>query len=278
MIVKIKSRKNQTYRQLLEYMLHDNDRLSGKEGFVVAHNLKGNRIDSWVDQLKALEAGRVHRRKNSVTMTHEILSWHADDAKHMTKGKMERMTREYIRMRGVRGAKVLAIPHYNKSHYHVHLLVSGVDAVGRAMRLSRDELRDLKINVQQYQVENFPELRNSLPAHGHKSSGRETDNEREYKKRTGKLSVREEVAMLVRSCHSQAISEDDFYERLKKIGLNTYRRGGKVYGVECNGRKYRFSSLGIDIGESTARDHFHDFEKDIARLRHTKRSRRKREK
>jgi hypothetical protein len=263
MIVKIKSRKNQTYRQLLEYMLHDNDRLAGKEGFVVAHNLKGNRIDSWVDQLKALETGRVHRRKNSVTMTHEILSWHADDAKHMSMEKMERMTREYIRMRGVRGAKVLAIPHYNKSHYHVHLLVSGVDAAGKAMRLSREELHELKKRAQQYQIEKFPELSNSLPAHGRRSKERKTDKEVQFKKRKGKMSEREAVTVLVRSCHSQATSENDFYERLEKNGLKTYLRGGKVYGVERNGKKYRFKTMGMDLEF----EHTIDFAREIEGLR-----------
>lgn len=252
MIVKIKSRKSQTFRQLIEYMLHDTDRLSPKEnGFVIAHGLRGNTVDGWVKQLKENEAGRVHRRKNSVVLTHEILSWHENDSSEITPEKLELMTREYIRLRcNEKTAKVLAIPHYNKDHYHVHLLVSGVDANGKAMRMSRDELGELKRNVQQCQVERFPELIHSLPAHGRKTKQRETDNEREYKKRTGKMSAREEVTLLVHECRSQAISETDFYERLGAQGLKTYQRGGMVYGVERDGRKYRFKTISIPLGIS----------------------------
>lgn len=263
MIVKIKSRKNQTYRQLLEYMLHDNDRLSGKEGFVVAHNLKGNRIDSWVDQFKALEAGRIHRRKNSVTMTHEILSWHADDARHMTKEKMERMTREYIRIRGVRGAKVLAIPHYNKSHYHVHLLVSGVDGTGKAMRLSRAEFGEIKTKAQQFQIDIFPELKNSVVVHSRKSQKHIHDKEVQYKKRTGKISTREELSEVVHLCRSRSHSKNDFFQFLKVAGIEVYLRRGKETGVRSGNRKFRFKNFGIDLEFG----HINDLDMEVEKVR-----------
>ncbi len=248
MIVKIKSRKNKTYRQLIEYMLHDNDRLSGREGFVVAHNLKGNKIDSWVNQLKELEVGRVLRRKDSVTMTHEILSWHKDDARHITAEKMEQMTREYIRLRvGVRGAKVLAIPHYNKEHYHVHLLVSGVDTTGKAMRMSRGEFGDIKKQVQQHQITNFRELTKSVVAHGRKSKLRVNDQEVQMKQRMKKVSIHEKVREAVLECQAQARSQEDFLVQLQRKNLEVYVRGGKLYGVVQDNRKFRFGTLGVQL-------------------------------
>lgn len=234
-------------------MLHDKDRLSGKGGFVVAHNLKGNRIDGWVNQLKAIEAGRTRKRKDSVTMYHEILSWSDLDTPSMTPEKMERMTREYVKKRGVNGA-ILAVPHFNKNHYHVHLLVSGVDRSGKAMRLSREELADLKRQIQSFQVEQFPELHNSLPAHGRKSKLCATEKEMQYKKRTGKQTMREKVAEIVTSCLKRSKSDEEFFALLLEQDMETYVRGRRVYGVVCEGRKFRFGTLGIDLHDQISKD------------------------
>src|SRR5258705_13076971 len=112
MIVKIKSHKRPTFRKLLDYMLNDTDRLHDKLGnsFCITHNLKGSSIDSWEKQLKENETYRKQKRSNSVYFTHEILSWHRDDAKHINLEKMEIMAREYIRFRNQRGMYV-AVPH-----------------------------------------------------------------------------------------------------------------------------------------------------------------------
>src|SRR6185295_9343689 len=99
MIVKIKSHKRPSFKKLLDYILNDKDRLFDKSGnsFVVTHNLKGNTIESWERQFKENETHRQRKRINSVYLTHEILSWHRDDAKNITLEKMEIIAREYIR-------------------------------------------------------------------------------------------------------------------------------------------------------------------------------------
>lgn len=227
-------------------MLHDTDRLSPKErGFVVAHGLRGNTVASWVKQLKAHEATRVHKRKNSVVLTHELLSFHAADTNSITPEKLERLTREYIRLRG--NGKFLAVPHYDKSHYHVHILASGVDVNGKAMRMSRSELGELKKKIQQYQVERYPELSKSLPTHGRKSKLRVTDKEIQMKKRTKKQTTRERVAEMVNLCRLRSRSDEKFFVLLSEKGMEVYQRGGKPYGVLFNERKYRFATLGMGV-------------------------------
>ncbi|TND10172.1 MAG: hypothetical protein FD123_420 [Bacteroidetes bacterium] len=248
MIVKVKSHKNKSYRKLLEYMLHDKDRLSGKgRGFLVTHNLKGNKIDEWVAQLAENETRRLRKRKDSVILTHEILSWHRDDARQITSEKMEEMVREYIRLRNP-GGMYLAVPHYDKEHYHVHILVSGIEyKTGKAMRMSRAEFSDLKKNIQAYQQEQFPELSHSVVDHGKKRKARISEKEYQAGKRTGKMTKREEVRQFVESCYMHASSQEDFLERLQVCKLPVYERGGRITGVVVNGKKYRFKKLGIDV-------------------------------
>ncbi len=227
-------------------MLHDKDRITpNQEGFVIAHNLRGNQISGWVFQLKANDAERKVKRKDSVTMYHEILSWHKDDARSITPEKMEQMTREYIRLRGATGAKILAVPHYNKSHYHVHLLVSGVDTAGKAMRLSRSELGELKKQIQNFQIEKFPELTKSIVAHGRNWKVRTTDKEVQMVHRVKKMSTRERIRIIVLECQERATSEHNFLVLLRARNVATYMRGGKVYGVTYDEKRYRFSSLGL---------------------------------
>lgn len=252
-------------------MLHDKHRLSGQgRGFVVAHNLKGNRIDDWVRQLKENETHRKRRRKDSVIITHEMLSWHKDDVRNMTPQKMEAMTREYIRLRGSRGV-YLAVPHFDRGHWHVHILVAGVEyKTGKAMRMSRKELADLKKNIQQYQVRQYPELSHSVVQHGRKAKSRVSEKEYQLKARTKKLTKREEVSQLVYSCYTQASSTEDFYARLKACKLPTYVRGGRVYGVVSEGKKYRFKTIGISLEKSEAVQKTLDRGKELRAIRRKK--------
>lgn len=258
-------------------MLHDKDRLSGKDrGFLVSHNLKGNRIDGWVAQLAENETYRKRKRKDSVILTHEILSWHRDDASKITAEKMQDMVREYIKRRGSTGMYI-AVPHYDKEHYHVHILVSGVAyKTGKAMRMSRKEFGDLKKGIQEYQQEKYPELSRSVVEHGKKRKARVSEKEYQVRKRTGKLSKREIVRREVQECFRQAPSQDLFLARLKACKLPFYARGGKVSGVIVDGRKYRFKGLGIDLGAIGKQAHERTREKELHIVRKGKKTQRSR--
>ncbi|MEO5643906.1 MAG: relaxase/mobilization nuclease domain-containing protein [Bacteroidia bacterium] len=271
MIVKIKSRKNQSYRQLIEYMLHDKDRLSGKDGFIVAKNLKGNRIDSWVKQLQENEKFRKRKRKDSVIITHEILSWSKKDS--ISPEQMEVLTREYLKRRNIRGM-YLAVPHYNRENYHVHILAAGIEyKTGKALRLSRKELADLKRGMQEFQKEKYPELIHSAVEHGRKKKGIAKEKEFQARKRTGKLSQREELFLMVESCFKNSKTQEDFFARLQGCKLQTYVRGGRIYGVVFGNRNYRFKTLGLDLATLEMRREEIEREKELDLLRQKKQSR-----
>jgi len=228
-------------------MLNDKDRLfdaSGKS-FVITHNLKGNSIAEWEKQFKFNETYRQRKRSDSVYFTHEILSWHRDDAKNITLEKMEVMAREYIKLRNPKGMYV-TVPHFDKEHYHIHICASGVEyKTGKALRLSKTELTKLKKDIQQFQLERFPELSKSIVVHGRKEKSVSSEKEYQMKFRTGRETEKEIVLAKLKTCYKKADSKEIFFELLKECGLKTYERSGKVTGIAHGKYKFRFRRLGF---------------------------------
>lgn len=247
MIVKIKTRKRPTFRQLIEYMLNDKARrFENEKSFVITHNLRGNDIESWTMQFLENEKYRTHNRKNSVMLTHEIISFHKDE-KNISLEKMEDMAREYIRQRNPNGI-YLAVPHTDKEHFHIHICASGVEyKTGKAMRMSKGEFQELKKNIQQYQKEKYPELSKSIVQHEMKGKAKITDKEYQIKLRIGRASMKEELAEKINHCLSKAKSMDGFVQILKENKLRPYERNGRFTGVWYENLKFRFNRLQIDM-------------------------------
>jgi hypothetical protein len=247
MIIKIKSHKRQVFKQILEYMLNDKDRLfdENKNSFAITHNLKGKTVAEWQKQYKANEEFRKTKRSDSVYLTHEILSWHRDDAKYITLAKMEEMAREYIRQRNPKGMFV-AVPHFDKQHYHIHICASGIEyKTGKSLRLTKPELQNLKKNIQQFQIEQFPELSKSIVQHGRKDKSVLTDKEYQIKLRTGRETDKEQLIGMLKTCYKKANSKDTFFHLLRECKLVPYERGGKTSGIIFKNKKFRLKGLGF---------------------------------
>jgi hypothetical protein len=228
-------------------MCESQDRLfdaSGKS-FTILHNVRGKSIGDWARSFRENEQHRLRRRKNSVYLNHEIISFHRDDSDALTLPKLESLVREYIQLRNPNGCYV-AVPHFDRFHVHVHICSSAVQyRTGESMRMSRGEFALLKKNIQDFQQKEFPELSRSVVRHGRKAADAPSDKEVQYMRRTGKLSKREDVREVVQECKRRSASEEEFYALLKAKGMETYVRGGKVYGVVVGGKRWRFEGLGI---------------------------------
>ncbi|HKR06139.1 MAG TPA: relaxase/mobilization nuclease domain-containing protein [Bacteroidia bacterium] len=247
MIIKIKSHKRQVFKQILEYMLNDKDRLfdENKNSFAITHNLKGKVVAEWEKQYKANELFRKCKRSDSVYLTHEILSWHRDDAKNITLAKMEEMAREYVRQRNPKGMYV-AVPHFDKQHYHIHICASGIEyKTGKSLRLTKPELQNLKKNIQQFQIDRFPELSKSIVQHGKNEKTLLTDKEYQIKLRTGRETDKEQLIGMLKTCYKKADSKETFLQLLKESHLVPYERGGKTSGIVFNNKKFRLKRLGF---------------------------------
>jgi hypothetical protein len=229
-------------------MMNDKDRLfdENERSFAISHNLQRNSIEEWDKQFRKNENFRLNRRKDSVIATHEMISFSKEDAKNISIDKMEDMSREYIKQRNPNGMYV-AVPHFDKEHYHIHLCVSGIEyRTGKGMRLGKKELQMFKQKIQEYQIEKYPELSKSVVKHGvHPKEPALSDREYRYKMRTGGATKKEQIEVMIKTCYKSAISKEDFYSKINECGLATYIRGGKITGVIHENKKYRFKGLGF---------------------------------
>lgn len=247
MIVKIKSHKTASFGKLLRYILDTKERLFDKDerSFSITHNLRGNSIAKWEEQYLKNEFYRLRKRKDSVILTHEILSWHKDDSKNISLSMLEDMTREYLRLRNPNGLYI-AVPHYDKDHYHVHICASGVEnKTGKSLRLSKTNLSKLSKGIQEYQIEKYPELSKSIVNRTNKKREPKSEKEYQIKMRQGRATDKEKLQLMLNACVGVSTSQADFLKNLEKAKVETYHRGGKISGVLFNGRKFRFSRLGI---------------------------------
>ncbi len=243
-LVKILTHKRPKFEYLLRYMIDNDERLFDSHGksFVIKHNVRGTAIEDWVKSFKENEKHRLRKRSNSVYLNHEIISFHRDDTKHLTQEKLALLIRQYIKMRNPKGCYV-AVPHFDRYHVHVHVCSSAIEyRTGKSMRMSRQELTDLKKNFQHYQIEKFPELSRSVVRHGWRSQTL-ADSDVQLMGRAGKVSKRTQVRNVIQACRQQSSSPEEFYSLLGKQGMQTYERGGKIYGVLHDQRKYRFNKL-----------------------------------
>lgn len=230
-------------------MLNDKDRLfnSNNHSFIITHNLKSDNIPDWDKQFKTNEQFRLRKRVDSVYLTHEIISFHKDDAKNITLDILEDIARQYINLRGANGV-FLCTPHFDRSNYHLHFAVSALEfKTGKGMRLSKTDLSSLKQRMQQYQIEKYPELNNSIVNHGNpeKKTLAISDKEFQLKRRTGLNTNKESLIGLLKTSYKQAHSQEDFLCRIKESGVSTYFRNGKLTGVIHNNQKHRLGRLGF---------------------------------
>lgn len=283
MIIKIKSHKKPSFKQLLDYLINDKDRLFDSKGrsFVITHNIKGDSISAWVKQYQANELKRYRKRNDSNYLTHEIISFHDEDIKNISLEKLEIIGREYIKQRNPQGLYV-AVPHYDTDHIHLHFCVSGIGKTGRSLGTSKSGLEKLKKDIQHYQQIHFPELSKSIVNHGEKAerykkklikkeAGEKeiplTDKEKQFKQRTGRETKKEQIIGILKTCYKKSNSKSDFFQLLKESGLVTYERNGKITGVKYLNIKFRFSRLGFTEQKIEDLNKFIEREKELSEMR-----------
>ncbi len=234
-------------RNLIAYAMDDRKRIFDKIGksFILTNNLKGQTVEEWTREFKENETYRIHKRKNNVKIRQEIIALHKGDAKLLTLNKMEKIAKEYMRIRNP-NAMYIAVPHFDKDHPHIHIVSSAVEyRSGKSLSMSQEEFGQIKKDIQAYQVEKYPELIRSVVRHGRKNKLQVTDKEYQYTVRTGKKTKREVVIELANACFQGSTSQESFLAALREGGLETYERRGTITGIIHEGIKYRFKKLGL---------------------------------
>lgn len=247
MIIKVSSRKEPSFRQLIKYILKDEKSIAEPDqGILLQHNLKGDTVDEWVKEYIDNETYRQHNRTGVTILSHEIIAFKNVTNENITNEMLKTFTEHYIQLRSPYGM-YLALPHIEKNTVHIHLCVGGLEyKTGKSMRMSKKDFQDLKKQMQTFQIEKYPELKHSIVNHQTGNKTKVTDKEYWFSIRNEVATDKEQLRELLDNTFASARSEKDFYTKLEEQDIELYERNGKITGVTFNDRKHRFSRLGYD--------------------------------
>lgn len=122
------------------------------------NNLRGSNIDDWCKEFTVNETYRIHKKKNTNAVYHEIISFHAADTGQINLAMLEAIAREYIRLRNPNALSVVTA-HGDRDHIHIHAALSGVEyKSGKSLRVDKSVFNDMVASMEKFQEKNFPEL------------------------------------------------------------------------------------------------------------------------
>lgn len=261
MIIKTLSRKGNSFDKAISYVDKNQEETEKSalfdKNFRIYHNIIGNTKE---DAIQAFKENYQHKkkRKNGISIHHEILSFHKDDS--VTQRAIEDLSQKYINIRA-KNAVVYGAVHTDKKHIHCHLIISA-NEVGssKSIRLNNRDFKGIRVELEEYQQRHYPELHKSLVYLGReqkRSREKEETNSRDQKytelqkrleteaknKNTRKkVTDKEKVYVYLYQAQQRAKSLDEFYQLIEKQGLSVYERKNKKIGVTLKGRNYRFTT------------------------------------
>jgi hypothetical protein len=158
MIIKTFSRTNSHMQDIVNYIA-DKDKAD-------EHPLRLYRNVPAIDTTAIAEAFEANLNfqtaQNKIAAYHNILSFHPYDVPRLNQDIIRALVQRYIQLRAPESIWFGQL-HTDQVHPHVHLLLSGNAYRSRkASRISRPVFYQLRIDLEQYQQECFPELIHSL--------------------------------------------------------------------------------------------------------------------
>lgn len=245
MIIKIKGRKDHNFRQIVEYLHKEQG--NHEALFTYVHNIEVD-PDNQAGMIAAFKENENYRkkRKNGVAFFHDILSFSPEDSTVILNNldMLRDLTAEYIQLRAPH-AIAIARPHIEENHVHIHLIISGTERESaQSIRMTKGALEKLKQSIRAYQQEHYPQL-----VHGYQQ-GKTAEAKNTYTHATWQMENRGQVQdkkAVLKSIVLKALKQTDSWEDLGNLletaEMEFYKRGGKLYGVIWQGKKYRFSTL-----------------------------------
>lgn len=165
------SSKPSAIKKLIRYVFEKKkleDRFHNRKSVVRKQFLQTYDKDEWVNQLKTNDDQRTFNHKRRTVLRHEIIAFGKQDNKHLTREKLQAFIKFYFKHRSPRSMAMAGV-HYEES-VHIHFIHSAVGVDKKSTRVSRDEFKQFKIKLQEFQREKYPELSHSIVDHRKKKA------------------------------------------------------------------------------------------------------------
>ncbi|OFX27007.1 MAG: hypothetical protein A2033_16055 [Bacteroidetes bacterium GWA2_31_9] len=255
MIIKKLSWKSFLAKKLITYINNGMEQ-SDENTITIYHNVPNPSYDGTI---RALNENSKYRklRKGSVIFYHEILSFAKESTPFLSSDVLEDITRKYISLRA-ENAICYAKPHFDKEHIHMHICISANEyRSGKVLNMNNKEYERVRRNIEQYQLEQYPELKDSVvylnKPEKHKQNAidkdknRRKENEYQLKAHTDKPTNKEIITARIMDLFRQSTNEAEFFDLiLQQADIELYSYRGKTKGVIYGGKKFRFGTIGID--------------------------------
>lgn len=244
MIIKSRSYKHtKSFYNLPNYLLRNKELTPIYSRFVIGKNYDPKILS---EQFSQNEQFRKHKRSNNIHLVMDVLSFDKRSTPFLNNSKLKQIARKYITLRAPKAISI-AVVHHDKSHTHIHILFSAIEyRSGKSIRISKSQFKAIKLEMEQYQKDNFPELAHSKINHNPLPEKKRTPNITQAEKQIllkGATSEKQSVLKILETAYKKAKSKEDFYLLAQEMNLNLYTRNGQIVGVHTS-RKYRFKTLG----------------------------------
>jgi len=247
MIIKSMSRKEPSFRQLIEYI----DRDLNSEHFCIRHNLMGRNHKNILQEFEE-NAHLLRKRKNGVFLYHEIIS--ISRAKGLTAREQQELLLEivqnYISARCPDNL-VYGGLHQDKDHsYHFHLMISANRAGDeKRLRLSKAQFREIQVKLEAHVLEKYPELEQKVSM-DKRAEHKQARGAVEHQRRTGRYPSRHEgLRGRVQSAYNESRTSEGLIEALSRKGFRLESRGKIIARVvdEYTNKTHRVKTLDPDL-------------------------------
>ncbi len=240
-------------KALVNYIIEDRGRNDRGFEHTYFHNLLHTDTTEEISQEFMWNADHL-KRKKGIIYRHTIISFHPNDAPNITPEKMLDIGKKFLELSGSSNCLALLHPHCSPdTQPHLHMLISVNEARGRdrkATRLGGRDFSKLTRQMEEYQLTTYPEIQFSkvytLDRSQKKKRNRESKQEKHFKRRTGKKTLRQDVRETVLRYMEKADNREHFDQLIENSGfLMPYRDGqGQVVGVIPRHSKRKFSFTG----------------------------------
>ncbi|MEZ2441711.1 relaxase/mobilization nuclease domain-containing protein [Chitinophaga sp. RCC_12] len=172
--------------------------------------------------------------------------------------KMLAIANDYLQENGFTQHQYIIFRHRDADHPHLHILVNRIGFDGKALSDSQDFARSERV-IRQLEIKyNLTKVQSSNQA----KERAMTKNELEMMKRTGEISTKMKLQVILKSTLEHRLTTVDFIETLRKRGVNVLfnqAKTGFVSGISYSyeGMIFKGATLGNDYKWSSVKNVIH---------------------
>lgn len=245
MIIKSLSRKDPSFKQLINYLQRDYDKQ-----YIFSHNLYVNNLTN-IDEVNKefLENYKfLKKQKNSNALYHDIISFSkSDNDIKIQKDALFDVVNEYIKVRANK-CLVYGIMHEGHNNIHYHLMISSNEIENNKNHyLSIKQFNDVKKGAEIYVNQKYPELKQGIVINIDKKQKTKSRKEFEYIKRTGNKSQKEIFKDKLKDVFQQSKTKQDFFDNLYKNKIDIKVRNTTITFLDLvTGGRHRLKKLDLE--------------------------------